>query len=199
MKNALIRLVFGLPIIACIVGVSGSANAQGARWVNAKHAADGTAFYLSVSGGGWCDPGHGSCHFNDGQQLILWSSQTLDQLWYSPSENMTGDIRSVGFLNDSADSFMCVSIAGGSGAQGTNAVVWPCASPLTADQRWTPVAASTYNLTAPGCFVLKTQTGSGSTTNVLAVAAGNMANGTHVVQWPITMSTATLDMAWCPE
>jgi len=176
-------------------GPSGGGGTGGAgvshRWGNAVNKDE----VLAVAGGIQCNPGHGPCWLNDGQQLVVWNSFTPDVNWWAPAAFKAGTI-SDGYT-DQLGHTLCVGVSGASEAAGANLIVWPCGTPAAhPDQYWLALPAENYGLNAPGCFVFRTGDG-----QVMGVAGGDskVANGAHVVQWPNDPDhPSALNQAWCP-
>lgn len=186
MTRLAIKAASGLFVMVGILAAASPASAQ-KRWANAKNKAE----VLAVAGGITCPTaGHGACYEKDGQQLVVWNSATPDTYWFTPATSDTDVIESE--YADSLGRALCIGVANASTTSGANLVIWPCNG--DDNQYWTVWPASDWNIAAPGCYVFQDNDG-----QLMAVAGGNVTNGSHVVQRIANPTTATLDMAWCPE
>lgn len=193
MGNLVKFMGVGLSIIASSLALTDRARADDLRhWAN-LNMSQGT-FLLSVAGGPAC----AGCGVKAGSGIVIWPSVgTSDQIW---NDTPPGTGQFPNALRDNASGTpTCLSVAGGSTANGAKLVIWPC-SAQSADQTWQVIPASTFNAPFGNCFVLRNS----KSAQVMGVANAVMAAGTAVVQWPLFLGTPNstagwhLDQFWCP-
>jgi hypothetical protein len=195
MRKVMTRAGLGVSIItASLVLAMPASAANQTRWLNANQTHG--AFYLGVAGGPVCN-GVG-CGVKDGTNIIVWALGQFDQLWTAtaPGAGIVQD-----YYNNNVSPFgpMCLGVAGGVLTQGAPLIIWDCNG--NADQKWNTITAESLNAPFPGCFVFS----DGQSGQVMGVTAGNVVNGTRVIQWPLFVGVPHeltgwhSDQFWCPR
>jgi hypothetical protein len=179
-------------MVIASVTLAAPASAQNlGRWRNADTTHGN--FFLGVAGGPVCN--YAGCGLNNGTNIIVWQYSQMDQLWWPDAGGPLQDY----YYNISNGLPMCAGVAAGSINQGTPIIIWQCNGAL--DQSWKIVSADAVSAPFPGCFVFFNN----KSGMVMGVSAGNVQNGTRVIQWPLFYGTPGAptgwhpDQFWCPQ
>jgi len=188
MRNVTKCIVLGLLVIAASLVSAAPASAQG-RWKNQDTSHAGGPFYMGISGCCVCHERAG-CTVTDGTPIIVWQASQNDQLWYETAPG-TGPVQNYywdGFANT------CLGVAGNSTSNGAQLQIQRCDTSQPG-QTWELDKAESFMAPFPGCFVFR----NGHSGQVAGVSAGNVQNGTNVIQWPFYLGTPNSTVGWHPD